>query len=184
MVMKNRRLPCRVCTLVALTLASAGPLCASTREVDVAWPPGWQVQLMPSEPGSDVSRQRATKLDDKGDPAMVVELSQSPVDAGHVVNVAGVVLEMRKAVQQNFSRGGYQSACTRVKSNTLNNVPAAETTCTITLNGGHVITQTLLAAAGPSRVWALSYAGTPEGYRANEGAVLEIRSSLVLSAEH
>lgn len=184
MAMKNRRFPCTVFTFGAFTLALAGPLLVSAAEVTVAWPVGWQVEPIPSEPGSEVSRQRATKLDEKGDPAMVVELSQSPVEAGHVVNVAGVVLEMRKAVQQNFSRGGYQSACTRVKSNTLNNVPAAQTTCTITLNGGHVITQTLLAGAGPSRVWALSYAGTPEGYLANEGAVLEIRSSLVLSAEH
>ncbi|WP_263263778.1 DUF4946 domain-containing protein [Pseudomonas sp. RIT-PI-S] len=150
----------------------------------IAWPQGWQVEPIPVEPGSEVSRQRAVKLDARGEPAMVVELSQSPVEAGHVVNVAGVVLEMRKAVQQNFSRGGYQSACTRVKPSTLNEVPAAETTCTITLNGGHVITQTLVAAAGPSKAWALSYAGTPDGYQANEGTVLEIRSSLVLDAEH
>lgn len=182
--MQNRRFACTVFILHGLMLALVGPSSVGADEVTVAWPPGWQVEPIPSEPGSAVSRQRATRLDDKGNPAMVVELSQSPVEAGHVVNVAGIVLEMRKAVQQNFSRGGYQSACTRVKSNTLNDVPAAETTCTITLNGGHVITQTLLAAAGPSRVWALSYAGTPAGYQANEGAVMEIRSSLVLSAEH
>jgi len=149
----------------------------------IAWPPGWQVEPIPSQAGSEVIRQRAVKLDAKGDPAMVVELSQSPIEAGHLVNVAGVVLEMRKAVQKNFSQDGYQSACTRVKASTLNEVPAAETTCTITLNGGHVITQTLVAAAGAHKAWALSYAGTPAGYQANEGAVLEIRGSLVLDAE-
>ncbi|WP_040262909.1 DUF4946 domain-containing protein [Pseudomonas massiliensis] len=148
----------------------------------IDWPPGWQVEPVPVEAGSDVSRQRAVKLDAQGNPTMVVELSQSPVEQGHVVNVAGVVLEMRKAVQKNFSEGGYQSACTRVKASTLNQVPAAETTCTITLNGGHVLTQTLVAAAGPLKAWALSYAGTPEGYRLNEGTVLKIRSSLVLDA--
>jgi hypothetical protein len=182
--MPNRVLAPMVCSVATLILGAAAQGQALADEVAITWPPGWQVQPMPVEPGSDVSRQRAVKLDAKGDPEMVVELSQSPVEAGHVVNVAGVVLEMRKAVQQNFSRGGYQSACTRVKSSTLNEVPAAETTCTIMLNGGHVITQTLLAAAGPARAWALSYAGTPAGYLANQGAVLEIRSSLVLNAAH
>jgi hypothetical protein len=182
--MQNRFSTAMVFMVGVLVTTAAAQQRARAAEVAVNWPPDWQVEPIPVQPGSEVSRQRAVKLDAQGDPAMVVELSQSPVEAGHVVNVAGVALEMRKAVQQNFSRGGYQSACTRVKSSTLNGVPAAETTCTITLNGGHVITQTLLAAAGPDRAWALSYAGTPEGYLANEGAVLEIRSSLVLSAEH
>ncbi|MBF7141060.1 DUF4946 domain-containing protein [Pseudomonas sp. hsmgli-8] len=167
---------------LSVLLVLAGTAMAG--EVVVDWPPGWQVEPIPVEAGSEVIRQRAVKPDANGDPAMVVELSQSPVEPGHVVNVAGVVLEMRTVVQKNFSQGGYQSACTRVKASTLNDVPAAETTCTITLNGGPVITQTLVAAAGPAKAWALSYAGTPAGYQANVGAVLEIRSSLVLNAEH
>lgn len=171
----------RLAVLVVSIFGVVTPVMAG--DTVVAWPPGWQVEPIPVEAGSQVIRQRAVMLDTRGDPAMVVELSQSPVEAGHVVNVAGVVLEMRKAVQKNFSQGGYQSACTRVKASSLNEVPAAETTCTITLNGGHVITQTLVAAAGARKAWALSYAGTPAGYQANEGAVLEIRNSLVLDAE-
>jgi hypothetical protein len=171
----------RIVVLVVSIVGVAGQ--AAADETPIVWPPGWQVEPIPVEAGSAVTRQRAVKPDAKGDPAMVVELSQSPVEAGHVVNVAGVVLEMRTAVQKNFSQGGYQSACTRVKASTLNEVPAAETTCTITLNGGPVITQTLVAAAGRNKAWALSYAGTPAGYQANVAAVLEIRSSLVLNAE-
>jgi hypothetical protein len=100
---------------------------------------------------------RAVKNDPNGDPIMVVELTQSSLQPGHEVNVQGVLLEMRKSVQINFVRGGFQSVCTQVHPSTLSNIPALETTCTITQNGGHVMTQTLVAAANKEMAWSLSY---------------------------
>ncbi|WP_155517449.1 DUF4946 domain-containing protein, partial [Pseudomonas coronafaciens] len=62
-------------------------------------------------------------------------------------------------------------------------VPALETTCTITQNGVHVLTQTLVAAANKEMAWSLSYAGSAEGYAANKDEALRIRESLRLEAE-
>jgi hypothetical protein len=55
-----------------------------------------------------------------------------------------------------------------------------ETTCTITQNGNHVMTQTLVAAASPERAWSLSYAGSAQGYAAHKDEVLRIRDGLRL----
>ncbi len=163
---------------------------SGTRAADlmVIWPAGWEVdptaQPDAAEQGSAPSqvRQRAVKNDENGDPAMVVELTQSPLQAGHAVNVQGVLLEMRKAVQVNFARSGFQSVCTQMKASTLSDVPAMETTCTITQNGVHVMTQTLVAAANKEMAWALSYAGSASGYASNKDEVMRIRESLRMSS--
>ena len=147
-------------------------------ESTVAWPQGWQVETLARDPATDGERQRAVKADAAGDPEMVVELTHARLAADHQVNLEGVVGEMRKAVQKSFSQGGYQSACTRVRGSTLGHLPAAQTTCKITLNGGHVMTQTLVAAAGNGTAWSLSYAGTAAGYAAHEAEVNGIRAGL------
>jgi hypothetical protein len=59
-------------------------------------------------------------------------------------------------------------------------MPAMETTCTITQNGVHVMTQTLVAAANKERAWSLSYAGSATGYADNKEEVGHIRDSLQL----
>jgi len=153
----------------------------------ITWPGGWEVEPLP--PAADAtgqpsigSRQRAVKNDQNGDPIMVVELTQSRLQPGHEVNVQGVLLEMRKSVQINFVRGGFQSVCTKVHESTLSDLPALETTCTITQNGGHVMTQTLVAAANKEMAWSLSYAGSADGYVATKDEVQRIRDSLRLSA--
>ncbi|HXR00893.1 MAG TPA: DUF4946 domain-containing protein, partial [Pseudomonas sp.] len=96
------------------------------------------------------------------------------------VNVQSVLLQMRKSVQVNFAQGGLQSVCTKMKESSLSEVPAMETTCTITQNGAHVMTQTLVAAANQEMAWSLSYAGSADGYAANKDEVLRIRDSLRL----
>lgn len=170
------------CSLLSLALLAAmGTVRAD--DMLIIWPADWDVESLPPVDGSQSPlqmRQRAVKNDQNGNPAMVVELTQSRLQAGHEVNVQGVLLEMRKAVQINFVRGGYQSVCTQVKPGMLSSLPALETTCTITQNGGHVMTQTLVAAASKEMAWSLSYAGSAQGYEANKEEVLRIREGLRL----
>jgi hypothetical protein len=156
-------------------------------EPEITWPPGWEPEAIPATSDAPAQasvqlRQRAVKKDQAGNPGMVMELTQSRLTAGHEVNVQGVLLEMRKAVQVNFARSGLQSACTSVRQTTLSNVPALETTCSITQNGVHVLTQTLVAAASKEFAWSLSYAGSAQGYAASKEEALRIRESLKLQS--
>ena len=167
---------------VCLLLVMGG---AHAQEPGIKWPSDWQVEDLSAEQGAAAqspvqSRQRAAKLDEAGDPLMVMELTQSHLQPGHEVNVEGVLLEMRKSVQVNFARSGFQSVCTRVRETTLSVIPALETTCTITQNGVHVMTQTLVAAANREAAWSLSYAGSAAGYAANKDQALQIRETLSL----
>jgi hypothetical protein len=174
-------------TLLAALAVLLGISCAQAQDSLITWPPGWEVEPVPpsdaaAPPQTAQIRQRAVKNDENGDPAMVVELTESQLQAGHAVNVQGVLLEMRKAIQVNFARSGFQSVCTQMKSGTLSEMPAMETTCTITQNGVHVMTQTLVAAASKERAWSLSYAGSAAGYASNKDEVMRLRDSLQLNA--
>jgi hypothetical protein len=177
----------RFSTLFSGLCLLMGMISAHAADTLITWPPGWEVEALPqaSEAAGSAStqiRQRAVKNDENGDPAMVVELTQSPLQPGHSVNVQSVLLEMRKAIQVNFARSGFQSVCTQMKAGTLSEVPAMETTCTITQNGAHVMTQTLVAAANKEMAWSLSYAGSAAGYAGNKDEVMRIRDSLQLGA--
>lgn len=154
-------------------------------ELIITWPDGWEVEALPAPPDTAAAgpvqvRQRAVKNDQAGNPGMVMELTQTRLAPGHQVNVQGVLLEMRKAVQINFARSGLQSACTQVRETRLSEVPALETTCSITQNGVHVLTQTLVAAASQQMAWSLSYAGSAQAYAASKEEVLRIRESVRL----
>ena len=162
--------------LLALVLPSAwadAPL--------ITWPGDWEVQDVPPAPDNSGQRQRAVKNDANGDPQMVMELTQSTLAPEHKVNMEAVLLQMRKTLQQNFAKGGYQSACSKINSSTLGGLDALQTTCKITQNGNHVITQTLVAATQGNSAYALSYAGPADGYKANEPEVKGIRASLRLT---
>lgn len=158
---------------------------ANAGESVIVWPSGWEVEdLSGAQSASAQSRQRAAKHDQAGNPVMVMELTESRLEAGHQVNVEGVLLEMRKAVQVNFARSGFLSVCTRVRQTELGQIPALETTCTITQNGVHVMTQTLVAAATVDTAWSLSYAGSTAGYAATKDEALQIRDTLRLAKAH
>ena len=139
--------------------------------------------LATSDAPGQASRQRAVKADANGDPAMVVELTRSTLAADHDVNVSAVLLQMRKTLQIDFSKGGYQSVCNSIHPGTLGNLPAMETTCKILLNGGHVMTQTLVAATAKHTAWSLSYAGSAQGYSSNETEVKGIRNALIFNLQ-
>lgn len=145
------------------------------------WPAGWQVEEMaPDDAASAVSRQRAVKVDSGGTPVMVMELTMTQVESGHQVNLEGVLLEMRKSVQKDFFQGGYQSVCNRIHPTTLSRLSALETTCTITQNGRHVLSQTLVAAVDANKAYVLSYAGQAEAYKASQDEIQAARSALKL----
>ncbi|POF43569.1 DUF4946 domain-containing protein [Pseudomonas laurylsulfativorans] len=145
----------------------------------VTWPEGWQIETLPDS-ASGVSRQRAVKNDRNGSPLLVMELTMSPVQSDHQVNLEGVLLEMRKSVQKDFFQGGYQSVCTRIHSTTLSRLVALETTCTVTQNGRHVLSQTLVAAVDADKAYVLSYAGQADAYKASQGEIDAARNSLKL----
>lgn len=165
-----------MCWLLAIDLAHADdPL--------ITWPAGWEVQVLsqePANPASSVSRQRAVKNDPGGNPVMVVELTKTQIEAGHQVNLQGVLLEMRKSVQKDFVQGGYQSVCTRIHEATLSRLSALETTCTITQNGRHVLSQTLVAAVDGGNAYVFSYAGQAKVYADSQDEILAVRNSLKL----
>jgi hypothetical protein len=147
----------------------------------MTWPAGWQVEEVPQgDASSGVSRQRAVKNDQGGVPVMVMELTMTQVQSGHQVNLQGVLLEMRKSVQKDFFQGGYQSVCNRIHPATLSRLSALETTCTITQNGRHVLSQTLVAAVDGDKAYVLSYAGQADAYKASQGEIEAARNGLKL----
>lgn len=167
----------KVLFILLSTLSMAGA--ARADGPVVTWPEGWQIEAVPDS-ASGVSRQRAVKNDRNGSPLMVMELTMSPVQSDHQVNLEGVLLEMRKSVQKDFFQGGYQSVCTRIHSTTLSRLAALETTCTVTQNGRHVLSQTLVAAVDADKAYVLSYAGQAEAYKASQDEIDAARNSLKL----
>ena len=165
-----------VCSLSLCGLAQAA-------QPEITWPSGWQVEVLPeqtSTPASKVSRQRAVKNDAGGMPLLVMELTMTEVEPDHAVNLQGVLLEMRKSVQKDFAQGGYQSVCNRIHEAALSRLSALETTCTITQNGRHVLSQTLVAALDSDKAYVLSYAGQAAAYAENQNEILAARNSLKL----
>jgi hypothetical protein len=167
---------------VCLLLGSPFVLAAAP---DIHWPSGWQIEdvmpddAAPAQPQS-VSRQRAIKHDENGATLMVMELTGTPIEAGHKVNLQGVLLEMRKSIQKDFAQGGYQSVCSKMRPTTLSRLDALETTCVITENGRHVLSQTLVGAVDTDKAYVFSYAGQADAYEASKDEVSSVRDSLKL----
>jgi len=167
---------------VCVLLGSSFVLAA---DPEIHWPSGWQVEEVvpdgdaPAKP-QPVSRQRAIKNDENGATLMVMELTGTPIEAGHKVNLQGVLLEMRKSIQKDFAQGGYQSVCSKMHSTTLSRLEAVETTCVITENGRHVLSQTLVGAVDTDKAYVFSYAGQADAYQASKDEVSSVRAGLKL----
>ncbi len=166
-------LPRRLALLAVFALPAA-----FADQPSLVLPSGWQAQPVPTDERSQ--RQRAVKNNASGEPQMVLELTRSPLQPGHVVNLPSVLLQMRKTIQIDFIRNGFMSVCNSIRPSTLGNLDAVESTCTITQNGVPVMKQTLVAAVSPQTAWSLSYAGSTEGYTATEAEVRQIRDGLQL----
>ncbi|KAF1018397.1 MAG: hypothetical protein GAK37_03839 [Pseudomonas sp.] len=167
---------------LCLVLVSASVFAA---DPEIHWPSGWQVEEVASQDEaspapSKVSRQRAIKNDENGATLMVMELTGTPIEANHTVNLQGVLLEMRKSIQKDFARGGYQSVCNKMHPTTLSHLEALETTCVITENGRHVLSQTLVGAVDSDNAYVFSYAGQADAYEASKEEVASVRDSLKL----
>ncbi|MGE1156378.1 DUF4946 domain-containing protein [Pseudomonas kitaguniensis] len=170
--------------LSALCLLLGSPLVLAA-DPEIHWPDGWQVEAVqpdgePPKTAQAVSRQRAIKNDEDGNTLMVIELTGTPIEAGHTVNLQGVLLEMRKSIQKDFAQGGYQSMCSKMHSATLSRLEALETTCVITENGRHVLSQTLVGAVDADKAYVFSYAGQAQAYDASKDEVSSVRDSLKL----
>lgn len=167
---------------LGLLLGSTAVLAA---DPEIHWPSGWQVEEVvpddqpPAQPSS-VSRQRAIKNDENGATLMVIELTGTPIETGHTVNLQGVLLEMRKSIQKDFAQGGYQSVCSKMHPTTLSRLEALETTCVITENGRHVLSQTLVGAVDTDKAYVFSYAGQADAYESSKDEVRSVRDSLKL----
>src|SRR3546814_9234396 len=122
-------------SLFVLLLIARASVAVQAAEPHVTWPPGWVIEPLPSDAGTSLAvpgttRQRATKSDSAGTALMVMELTSTPIEPDHQVNLQGVLLEMRKSVQKDFYQGGYQSVCNKIHASMLGDVAALETTCT------------------------------------------------------
>ncbi|MFS2067825.1 DUF4946 domain-containing protein [Pseudomonas sp. CT11-2] len=171
--------PCQLMFILMCLLS--GVTRADAEAPVVTWPNGWTVETVPQDEAKpQVSRQRAVKNDQDGTPVMVMELTMTQVESGHQVNLEGVLLEMRKSVQKDFFQGGYQSVCNKIHPTALSRLSALETTCTITQNGRHVLSQTLVAAVDGDKAYVLSCAGQAEVYKASQGDIEAARNSLKL----
>ncbi|KRP66815.1 DUF4946 domain-containing protein [Pseudomonas orientalis] len=175
---------CRKPLLSTLCLLLASPLVWAA-DPEIHWPSGWQVEAVEPDASAAgksqaVTRQRAIKNDENGQTLMVMELTGTPIEAGHKVNLQGVLLEMRKSIQKDFAQGGYQSVCTKMHAATLSRLDALETTCVITENGRHVLSQTLVAAVDADKAYVFSYAGQAQAYEASQAEVSSVRDSLTL----
>ncbi|KTC30050.1 DUF4946 domain-containing protein [Pseudomonas sp. ABAC61] len=170
----------RACIAILLLVTFAGAVQAAP---EISWPQGWTEETVPSretDQAAQVFRQRAVKSDAAGNPQLVMELTMSQVASGHVVNLQGVLLEMRKSVQKDFAQGGYQSVCNKIHAAQLSRLEALETTCTITQNGRHVLSQTLVAALDGDKAYVLSYAGQAAAYADSRDEILAFRNNLKL----
>lgn len=172
----------RLFVLLSFSIASSVALAL---EPQVTWPSGWVVESLPAQASApagaqSIRRERATKNDSAGNAVMVMELTTTPVEPDHQVNLQGVLLEMRKSVQKDFFQGGYQSVCNKIHSSMLGGTAALETTCTITQNGRHVLSQTLVAALKEGRAYVLSYAGQAQVFVESQEEVQSVRNSLKL----
>ncbi|EJL02301.1 MULTISPECIES: DUF4946 domain-containing protein [Pseudomonas] len=167
--------------LLSAAVASGAP----ATEPQVTWPQGWIVEPLSSDATAPqgmpaAQRQRATKSDPAGNAVMVMELTTTPVEPDHQVNLEGVLLEMRKSIQKDFFQGGYQSVCTKIHPSMLGGVTALETTCTITQNGRHVLSQALVAALNEGKAYVLSYAGQAQVFVESQDEIQSVRNSLKL----
>lgn len=178
MIKLRRPLLISVCVLLASPWVwAAAP--------EIHWPSGWQVEeVVPDDAAgttpAPVSRQRAIKNDENGRTLMVMELTATPIEPGHRVNLQGVLLEMRKSIQKDFAQGGYQSVCNKIHPTTLSRLEALETTCVITENGRQVLSQTLVGAVDADNAYVFSYAGQADAYAASQDEISSVRGSLKL----
>ena len=170
----------RFCVM-ALMLGAAFGACA-TEDGLVSWPAGWQVTRSPEARAEDspLLRERGVKLATDGSQVLVMEVTRSRLAASHDVDMQRVILQMRKSLQIDFLRQGFQAACSKPQDSTLGGLAAVELICSVSQNGNEVLKQGLQVAVGKQAAYSLSYAAPAAQYQAQRADIDALKSGLKL----
>ncbi|QRY76888.1 DUF4946 domain-containing protein [Pseudomonas sp. PDNC002] len=143
-------------------------------EMQVIWPQGWEVSRSPVDAAVDapVIRQRGVRVGEDGSQELVMEVTRSRLGTVASVNVENVIVEMRKALQKDFMRQGFQAACSKPLDAKLGGLDGLEVHCGISQNGTEVLKQTLQVALGDGAAYSLTYAA-PSGRYADLAREIE-----------
>lgn len=167
--------------LGVLVLAASAVLETSASEGRlVNWPDGWRVSRVPAVASADtpLSRERAVKLAPDGSQALVMEATRSRLATAHDVDLQRVILQMRKALQVDFTRQGLQAVCSRPRESSLGGLAALELVCSVSRNGSEVLKQVIQVAIGSQMAYSLSYAMPAEQYPLQRDAVDAVRATI------
>ena len=164
--------------LFGALLASASALA----DMQVVWPEGWSVSRSPTESVADAPliRQRGVRLADDGSQELVMEVTRSRLGADTSINVENVIGEMRKTLQKDFLRQGFQAACSEPQAVKLGGLEGLEVRCGISRNGTEVLKQTLQVALGDGAAYSLTYAAPAERYAALAGEIESVKAGISL----
>ncbi|AGI23785.1 hypothetical protein H681_09555 [Pseudomonas sp. ATCC 13867] len=151
-------------------------------DMQVVWPEGWSVSRTPEDAAADapVIRQRGVRMAEDGSQALVMEVTRSRLAADASVNVEKVIVEMRKALQKDFLRQGFQAACSRPQAVKLGGLEGLEVRCGISRNGTEVLKQALQVALGAGAAYSLTYAAPAEHYAALAGEIESVKAGISL----
>lgn len=148
-------------------------------EMEVHWPEGWSVTRSPE--GAAIVRQRGVRLDGSGEQAVVMEVTRSRLAADASINVERVILEMRKALQKDFLRQGFQAACSKPQSAKLGGLDGMEVRCGVSQNGTEVLKQALQVAIGDGVAYSLTYAAPAGRYPELRDEIESVKAGLRLN---
>jgi hypothetical protein len=157
------------------------PLSASA-EMQVIWPQGWEVSRSPADAAVDapVVRQRGVRMAEDGSQDLVMEVTRSRLGSAAKVSVENVIVEMRKALQKDFMRQGFQAACSKPLDAKLGGLSGLEVHCGISQNGTEVLKQTVQVALGDDAAYSLTYAAPSQRYAALAGEIESVKAGITL----
>lgn len=148
----------------------------------LAWPGTWQVSRVPEvwDGDTEVVRERGVRLAADGSQALVMELTRSRLGRQGEVDVQRVILQMRKSLQIDFLRQGFQAACGKPREARLGGLEGVMLVCSISQNGNEVMRQVLQVALGERAAYSLTYAAPVARYRELAGEVEALKAGLQL----
>ncbi|WP_448679955.1 DUF4946 domain-containing protein [Pseudomonas nicosulfuronedens] len=151
-------------------------------EMQVVWPQGWEISRSPaSTVDAPVVRQRGVRLAEDGSQDLVMEVTRSRLGSGMEVRVENVIVEMRKALQKDFMRQGFQAACSKPLETKLGGLAGLEVHCGISQNGTEVLKQTVQVALGEGVAYSLTYAAPSQRYAALAGEIESVKAGIKLN---
>jgi len=151
-------------------------------EMQVIWPQGWEVSRSPAEAVTDalVVRQRGVRMAEDGSQDLVMEVTRSRLGSGVSVSAENVIVEMRKALQKDFMRQGFQAACSKPLDTKLGGLDGLEVHCGISQNGTEVLKQTVQVALGDGAAYSLTYAAPAQRYAALMQEIESVKAGISL----